>query len=210
MPPWASINDESGKITGLFVALVKELSQRTSYDINITLAPFSRVDKELESGRQDCTMLVANADRSKFIVKGEMIFMHNIGIVARKGIKLNSYHDLNTIKVSVIRGLLFSHQFDNDNRIQKEFNTDYMIGLRKMSRQRIDAVAGAIETIRYLAKKEGLLNHLGDDLTLSALPILLQCSKKSAHLSSMKKLNKAIKAMRADGTIMNIKKEYYQ
>ena len=55
--PWA-YRDVSGiGYSGIFPDLVREMERRTGYEIVITLTPYARIDRELESHRQDCTMI---------------------------------------------------------------------------------------------------------------------------------------------------------
>ncbi|MFT7560415.1 MAG: polar amino acid transport system substrate-binding protein [Flavobacteriales bacterium] len=207
--PWASINPETGEPEGVFPLVVREFEKRSGHKINITLTPFARIQRELESGRQDCTILVTNAELARVTEQGKLLSHHAIGVIARKGLVLSSYDDLNPLTISVLRGSNVSAKFDNDSSLKKEFDTNYSIGLRKLSHNRLDAIFGAIPTIRYLAAQEGYSDLLGDDLVLEDVPLLLQCSKRSPNLKLMPLFNQAISDMHKDGTIAKIKKDYY-
>lgn len=207
--PWASINPANGEAVGVFPAVVRELERRTGHKIAMALHPFVRIDHELESGGQDCTIIVWSDHREPFVEKGELVASHVIGVVARKGVPLKSYEDLRSLNISVLRGLSLSPRFDSDAGIKKYFDTDYATGIRKIAHNRLDAVAGAIPTILFLARQDGLSAYLGDQLVLGEVPLVLQCSKKSPNLDVMPDLNKAIQDMRNDGTIERINKENY-
>ncbi len=208
--PWASYDSEQEKVIGFFADVIKELEQRTKHNIEITLAPFARIDREFESGRQDCTILVTSDKRSLLVDQGATVFYHKIGVIAKKGISLNVYEDLHSLRISVVRGLVNFHpDFDDDENIKKEYDTDYVMGLRKLSRGRIDGIAGAIETIMYLARENGLTDYLGDRLPLLSIPVALQCSKQSKNIHLMRGLSKAIEEMHKDGTLGSIQKKYY-
>lgn len=207
--PWASINPDTGEPEGVFPLVVSEFEKRLGHKIDITLTPFARIHRELESGRQDCTILVSNSDLERAAVQGELLSYHAIGVIARKGITLNDYDDLRPLTISVLRGSNVSPRFDNDSTLKKEFDTNYSIGLRKLSHKRLDAIFGAIPTIRFLASQEGFSDYLGEDLVLEDVPLLLQCSKKSANLDVMMDLNQVILDMHEDGTIDKIKEDYF-
>lgn len=209
--PWASIEPNSGKAVGAFPDMLDELQRRTGHTMKISLQPFARIENELESGVQDCTIIIWNEPRARVVEKGEAVYFHEMGIIARRGIPLRSYEDLRPLSVSVLRGLSFDARFDGDGLIRKEFDASYLIGLRKLSHGRVDAVAGAILTLQQLAKEEGLEEYLGDYLLMGRIDLVLQCSKKSPNLDVMPEFNKAIRNMRADGTLQAIfrKNKYY-
>lgn len=205
--PWAFIDKDSGRSLGVFPAVVSELERRTGFHIRQSYEPFARIDHELETGSQDCTILVWSDSRSRIVEKGELVASHSMGVIARKGVRVASYDDLKGKTVSVLRGLSLEPRFDADPEIIKDFDSDYILGVRKLAHQRVDAVAGAVPTIQFLARQEGLEDFLGDRLMLVDTPLVLQCSKKSANLDLMPALNKAIRQMRGDGTIERIKSE---
>lgn len=205
--PWAYYDEQSQEFEGAFVEAVKELMRRTGYDISISLTPFARVDREMESGGHDCTILVPRSE--EIVVSGEFFSYHDIGLVPHKNITLNEYDDLRSLNISLLRGSAITERFDTDPELNKEYDTDYLIALRKLARQRVDAVAGALPTILYLAKKNNLDQHLGQAFKLTEIPLVFQCSRKSLYLDAMPAINRALEAMRADGTIDKIKADYY-
>lgn len=207
--PWASVDANTGDVVGVFADVIKEIEQRTGHKVEMTLTPFARIDRELESGQQDCTILVPGDSRKKFTQQGELLSYHTIGVIARPGVNLETYEDLKPLTISVLRGAPMSPQFDADTSLLKEFDTDYLIGIRKIAHKRLDAIAGAVSTIRFLAKQQGMAEHLGQQLALTEVPLLLQCSKKSPNIAIMPELNDAIRALKQDGTLRTIEEHYH-
>lgn len=203
--PWASTQD--GQMQGAFIEMVKEISARTGLETSISLTPFARVDRELETGGHDCTILIPRGEES--VVHGELVSYHQIGLIPRNGLTLNGYEDLSGKRISLLRGSAITPQFDADDSLDKVYDTDYLIALRKLGRARIDAIAGAIPTIRYLADQNGLSDTMGEPLTLADVPLIFQCSQKSTHLEAMPEINRAIQAMIEEGDIERIRQEYY-
>lgn len=205
--PWGWRDPDSGEIRGAFVEMVKELDARVDADLSITLTPFARVDRELELGGHDCTILIPRPE--EMVVQGEVVGEHDIGVIPAHGFALTEYSQLKGKKVAVLRGASITPRFDADMSFNKVYDTDYLMSLRKLARQRVDAVAGAIPTMRYLAETNGLDSSMGNPLKLSEVPLVLQCSRQSAHLDLLPALNRAIVEMKAEGVIERIKSEYY-
>lgn len=207
--PWASIDPEKHEAVGVFVDVVNELEKRSNRKISVSLQPFARIPHELEAGRADCTILIWDDKWSRFMEKGEVVSTHVFGVIARKGVPLKRFEDLHGLNVSVMRSLSLGERFDTDPDIKRQIDTDYLMGLNKLAHRRLDAVAGAIPTIRYLARQNRLDDHLGDQLTLSEVTLPLQCTKGSPELdATLTDLNKAIRAMHQDGFIESVKKKF--
>lgn len=206
--PWAYVDEKNGSYKGIFSDIVSELEKRTGYEIKITLTPYARINRELEAGRQDCTILIRGEQRDQITVLGSFVFDHPMGVIPKKSTNLKEYKDLYGLRVSVLRGLLLTQEFSNDNNFNKEYDTSYEIGLKKIQHDRLDAIAGAIPTIQFLAKKNNYEHLLGEPLVLSEEPIYLQCSKKSKNFDLIEGINKTLDVIRLDGTLDNILSQY--
>ncbi len=207
-PPWAWIDPANGRATGLFPALVADLGRRLGSPVSITLAPFARVPHDLQQGRADCTILVWNPAWSAFLLRGERVVSHHFGVIARKGVPLRGTGDLRGLRISVLRGLDLGRPLSGDPAIRVRHDTDYRTGLEMMRLGRLDAVAGALPTLRYLARQAGMEALLGETLPLATVPLPLQCAKTSPAIGRMPALNAAIAAMRRDGTIDHLSRDY--
>lgn len=206
--PWAYVDKDSNKYQGIFPDLVNEIEERTGHKINVTLMPYARINRELGAARQDCTMLISDAERDKITVRGELIFNHPMGVVGRSSLNLNSYDDLYGIRISLLRGSVISGRFNVDKALKKDYDTDYRISLQKIKHGRLDAIAGAIPTIQYLAKKNGLADMLGEPLELGSEPIYLHCAKGSKNIKYIDDINNAIRDIKLDSTLGSILNRY--
>ncbi len=209
--PWAYHDDQHNKYFGLFPSIISEIETRTGYKIKISLSDFSfaRIDRELRAGRQDCSVNISIVDDNRdFVIYGETLIEHHMGVVARKGLKLDEYSDLMGLSVSVNDKLFISESFYLDKGFRKEYDVDYLTGIEKLVHGRVDAVAGAIKTINELAKFRDFDGFLGQSLKLGLTPISLQCSKKSKKLYVVAEVNEAIKSMKIDGTMQKIVSKY--
>ncbi len=205
--PWASYNSETGEQQGAFIAIVDALSELTGLAIETTLTPFARVDRELESGAHDCTILVPRDE--SIVIHGELVADHAVGILSHKENPIDHYDDLHGQTISLLRGSSVSIEFDRDETIDKVYDTDYQIALRKLDRQRVAGVAGAIPTLRFLAEQNGISDMLAPALELTDIPLVFQCSRQSAHLKHMPELNAAIETLKQSGRMREIADLYH-
>lgn len=202
--PWADYDAATDKRSGVFPDLVDEIARRTGHSITQRFMPFARLERELEAGTEDCGIFIWSDGRDAIAKKGEIVYQFPVGVVARKDVPVQSYADLHAMTVSIIRGLSISPDFDNDPKIKKDFMTDYLNGLQELAHQRVDGIMGALWTIRFTAKKEGLDQFLGGELALASEPLALQCSKKSPNIDLMPEFDKALHDMKVDGTTAKI------
>lgn len=205
--PWAWSDSTTGEKRGVFPDLVRELERRTGHKIDMSLQPFVRINRELEAGARDCSIVVWVEDNARFLVAGELVSQHPMGVLARAGVKLTTYEDLRSMTISVLRGAPTDARFDSDHTLRKDFDNDYDQILRKISHNRVDAIAGAMPTIRYLAAQQGI--KLGDSIQLGEFPLVLQCAKSSSKLPLMEDFNKAIRELKNDGTLETILKNNF-
>lgn len=205
--PWAYTNPATGENEGAFVEIIKEVERRIQQPVNITITPFARVDRQLDSGEHDCTILVPLSEQQ--VIQGDIVSYHPIGFIARKGVQINHYDDIKDLRISVIRGAAISPAFDNDETLKKEFDTDYVMGLRKVARGRLDAIVGAIPTLQYLIEEENLQHQFEEPFAVTEIPLVFQCSRKSTNLDQMDKINAALLEIKSDGTLEKIRSRYY-
>lgn len=205
--PWAAYNPTSGDQEGAFLAIVDALSEVTGLAIETTLTPFARVDRELEAGTHDCTIVVPRDE--SLVIHGAKVADHDIGVLSHQDNAIRAYADLEGKTIALLRGSAISPRFDADQTIHKVYDTDYLMALRKLDRQRVAGVAGAIPTMKYLAKQNGLSDTLAPALKLTDIPLMLQCSRRSDQLEHMPALNAAVKALQDSGQLARIIDQYH-
>jgi polar amino acid transport system substrate-binding protein len=208
--PWAYFDAKENRYSGIFPDLVREIEKHSGHDIKITLTSYARINRELETGRQDCTMLITEKKRGEITNLGELVFNIPMGVIPNKNTTLTRYEDLSGLTISVLRSLNITDKFTQDNELKKEFDTGYEIGLRKMLHGRLDAIAGTIPTIKYLAKEKGMGELLGKPLLLRFNPIYLQCSKKSKNKQLISDINSAMKSIRESQVLNDVVSKYWE
>lgn len=208
--PWAYYDENTGLLEGVFPDVIEEFERRIGKNIKVSLSEyaFTRINRELKSGRQDCTMIVAGARRDEFTLRGEKVFDLPIGIIARKEIKVDDPDDLKYLKTSLLSILSTRKDLLGAELLDRQIDPTYEAGIKKLKHGRVDAIAGAIPTIKYLAVKYEIDGLLGSPYILANQPIYLQCSKGSKHLKLFDKMSDSIRGMREDGTLKSIVKKH--
>lgn len=203
--PWAyrSANNE---YFGVFPDLMREVEKRTGHRIIISLAPIvqRRIYRELESGRQDCAMTVAGEPRKTIKVVGDPVFDLPVGVIARKGVTLKSDEDLKDLSISILNLLSKNNKFMSAPDLHTVSSPDYISGLRKILHGRVDAIAGAIPTILYIAKANDMSGLLGEPFIMNIEPVVWQCSIDSYNLINMDEVNQEIKNIKQDKVLKKI------
>lgn len=207
--PWAFRDRATGALQGVFPEVVRELERRTGTVFAVSLIPYPRIAPEIESGAQDCAITAWYDRAALYAVKGEEVASHEIGIVPAKGFRLESYGDVRGMSVSMLPGLSFGEPFDSDSTVRKISDPDYLTGVRKAARHRVDGVAGAVASILEVARREGLERELGKPLVLSRVIVTLQFSKLSPHLWLKPALDATLSAMARNGSLQAIRDRHY-
>lgn len=204
--PWAYFDKERKVFSGIFPSLMKEIEIRTGYEIDYSVAPFgfSRINRELKSGRRDCTILIVQKNIIKDLLIGERLFFHQMGVVPKNNYELSGYEDLFGLKISVHKVLVNDYGILTEDEIHKDFDSSYEMGLEKIAHSRVDAVAGAISTIDFLARKNGYAENMGRPLILKSEPVRLQCSRDISDISVFENINKAIVDIKNSGRLQEI------
>lgn len=211
MAPWASVStQEPNKLIGILPELIEGITKRTGIVIKASIASYPRIYRELEVGRGDCTILNLKGKYSQLVVKGGVVLQLPFGVIANKQLGAINKYNLQGLRISFLRDGLF-HKGFSDERIlpkQKEYDTGYELGLKKIAHGRVNAIAGAIPTIQYFARESAVDHLLGSPLVLYFEPIYLQCSRHSSSLQYMEVINQAIQEMKEDTTLSKILKKY--
>ena len=195
--PWGYIN-ENGEFKGIFVDYSKELEKRSGIEFERSLAPYARVWRNLQNGKTDISFLIRSNDRDDIVEYVTKFITSSSVVVAKKGAKLKSYQDLKTLNIGVVRGVRLSKKFDEDSNLNKKEFRDYEILFHMFKEGRVDAVAGNIVSILYLAKESGIEDNLGDIYKLETIEAWVQISKKSKNKQIIPKIEKAAKSIKDD------------
>lgn len=211
LKPWAffSENTSASRLLGVMPDILSEFKRRSGYEIKERILPYARTELELERGSCDIAMMAWSDKRSTYAVKGTNFIPLDFGVIAKKGVNLRSYQDLKGLKISVAQGLSICPEFDADNELLKHLDKDNLTGIRKVHHQRADAVAGSILTLQYLIQQEGVHNSFGETIVLKKNDFSIAYSKQSQVVNNHKQLDAIFFAMKQDGIVGKIIKNWY-
>lgn len=206
--PWAKKNPDpqaSEPLVGILVDLLREFERRSGHRALMTLTPYARVERNLEQGDCDFSLMAWGDARAAYADKGTVFLPLEFGVRARKGVPVRHYDDLHRIVVGTPRGLKVDPRFDADPRIRKDLVLDYTLAIRKAAADRdAMAVAGSLSSIDHIIRKLKLQAEFGDILVLNTTHLTVAYSKKSAQPAAQAQVNAVFKTMVDDGTARRI------
>ena len=220
LPPFSFY--EKGQLKGIDIEVINELSKRLNLNIEIETLPWLRVINELKNGDLDSAFsLYYVEDRKSFITYLSIMHYDNLGLMTRND---NMFHyrkteDLYNKVIGKGNGVFVSSEFtkaEEEKRfIVEEINDTEMGNLKKLKANRIDAVIGVVETMKFYAKVLGYDNQLQilNEYIDSNRPGYFVVSNKSLLSNEeelLKKISKEISIIMTDGTYKAIKDKYTQ
>jgi polar amino acid transport system substrate-binding protein len=210
LDPWAKPNPDVGlrakeAHVGIIVDLLNEFEHRSGHGTVRTLTPYARVERDLQLGDTDFSIMAWGEARAAYANRGTAFVPLDFGVKARKGVRLRSYEDLRRIVVAAPRGLKVDPRFDLDPDVRKELLLDYTQAVRMtMADRDAKAVAGSLSSLAHIIHKLGLEAEFGDVLVLNTTYLTVAFSKKSPLLAAEAQVNAVFKTIVDDGTAKKI------
>jgi polar amino acid transport system substrate-binding protein len=176
----------------------------------VEIQPTKRLLATMIRGQKNCTILVDSPEVVESLDLVEPIgYKLSAGILPVAGVKLKDYSHLKNIKIAVPLGIIFDNRFHSDKTLAKVSTPLYINGIKLMQLGRVDAVAGAVSVLKFIAKQEGLGEHFFDHpLVFVESDLYLVCS---FHLSKNErnKLQQAVIKLRLSGQAQKIINSYF-
>ncbi len=176
-------NDENGKTTGLLFEMMNEIILESGLSAAHNTLPPNRLFNELNKTNQACSLLAGTSFiKEQFDLIESIGIRLSAGILPKSGIKLTSYESLQNISIAVPLGIHFHERFDNDESLNKMYPAKYLNAINMIKHNHVDAAAGAISSLLYIAKKEGMSkSDFGKPLNLVGFDIFLTCSRATTQ-----------------------------
>ncbi|MBC9248966.1 amino acid ABC transporter substrate-binding protein [Pseudomonas alcaligenes] len=208
---WPPFTDQRLANNGLAVDLVSTALQRAGYTTEYAEAPWARALYGLQQGDYDLLVAAWYSDeRTRYGLFSEPYLINRIRFLQhqRTHIRFDSLADLRPYNIAVVRGYSYSSDFDQDASLQKVPVLEFAMGARMLAAGRVQlAVEDELVAQHYLNRelsevKSGL-EFLPKPLSENGLHILVRRSHP-LHQQIVQDFNRAIAAMRADGSYARI------
>jgi len=199
-----------GEKTGALYDLLVAIRSTSGIGLPVVIQPAKRLLATMSRGKKNCTAVINSPDIIKsFDVIEPIGYKLAAGILPVAGIKLKKYSSLKKIKIAVPLGIVFDDKFHSDKTLNKVSTPKYINGIRMMKLGRVDAVAGAVSVLKFIAKQEGLSHHFFDDpLVFTESDLYLVCSFQLNN-NERDKLQQAVIKLRSSGKAQEIFNRYF-
>ena len=208
--PYGFVSEE-GKVTGVLYDLLEEIRATSGIGAAVEIQPANRLLATLIRGKKSCTVVIDSPDVVSSLDIVEPIgYQLTAGILPVAGVKLKDYSSLKGKIIAVPLGILFDEKFHADKSLNKLSTPQYMNAIKMMKLGRVDAVAGAISVLKYIAGQEGLNAQFFDQpLIFVESEFYLVCSFKLSK-NEREKLQQAVITLRSSGKTQEIFDSYFK
>lgn len=211
-PPYRIVSNAAAgpKFEGFYLEILKELAKREDLKLEFIEVPFKRALAMMENGQADIMVgpnRTLERERYMAYLNEEISRERKAFYVGKDGIPIKDYSALNSISIGVLRGSVYSDEFDHDSRLQKVETSKYELALNMVSKGRLDTVIipellgdYLIKENRYLLKKSSFF--------IKGRPSYIAISKKSSLILRKEHLELTLKQIKDDGSFQNIINRY--
>jgi ABC-type amino acid transport substrate-binding protein len=202
--------NQHGRASGILFEILDSIIVESGLELHNELVPAKRLELELLSKRNVCTLLadVFNI-KSRFDLVEPIGYEFRSGLLPKVSIKLDNYSSLKGKFLAVPKGIEFHERFDNDNELSKVTPPKFVNAIRMLKAGRVDAIAGSISVLMYLAQLEGMFNEdFGEPLILARNDVHLVCSK-AIDKEQRAKLKQAVVNLKLSGAIQKLLEKYF-
>lgn len=207
--PFYSSNLESG---GVVAELVQAAFLRGGHESSLNWYPWVRALRMVEYGAADVVMgAYYSKERAEIFNYSEPFFSIDVGFIALKSLGIEKYESLRSLEsysIGVIRGWVYTQEFDTADYLTKHILANQNISVRMLFAKRVEIVAASIPVFKHEAR---LVTTSKDQKTVVLRPLLdskplhLMFSKAIPNsLELVKNFNFGMASIRADGTFQKI------
>jgi hypothetical protein len=200
----------NGETTGVLYDILNEIMIESGIEqTNKVLSPM-RILATMTNQSNVCTLV---ADTPEVISKFDLIepigYKMSAGVLPRVGAKLLNYSSLKELTIAVPLGNYINEKFNNDNELTIVSSRNYINAIKLLKSGQVDAIAGAISTIMYIGKKEGMTTKdFEQPFLFSQNDIQLVCTNGLTK-KTREKLKDAVLKLKSNGEIQKILSGYF-
>ena len=207
-PPFMYVAAGAKAPSGVYPAVVTEISKRLGTSVALGGLPWSRVLQEIDRGRAGAAGLYKNEERAAKYDYSDPIFVERIAVFfsTKNPIEFKSIRDLYGKRIGLVRGWSYGDAFDlarkNNHLLVEETGADRN-NFMKLSLGRVDAVLAVVESgERLLEEGAGDFAYLKMAPTLLIRnPAYLAFSKKAGQQETLRLFNLELEKMAKDGSL---------
>lgn len=203
--------NKDGQVVGEHFDYLSAIEDDSNICINKFFLPYPRIWSSIKSGKHDGGIVFKSASRSFYVDYVALIRTVKTVVIPAKGIALNGYADLKSIRIGKVRGTHLSRDFDNDKTLSIVEVTTYEQAIKMLKLGRLNAVAGSALVLSYQLTKYNALNivDISKKVTLGEKEQWLQLTKNSVTSDKIEALRESIIRLKKAGTFDTIMDKYY-
>ena len=213
-PPY-TFTDENGKMTGYDIDVMEEIARRRNLDVEFIITPWDGIFLALESGKFDLlTNLSKTSEREQKYDFTDDYLISGAQIIVKKGrTDIKTLEDLKGKKVLICLGCNYQKiltDFDVKNEINAgNYEGSEVIALEEISNGKIDATIHDRLVAAFFNKKKGTeeIQTVGDIIEKTSVYFVFRKDQQAEEIN--KRVNKALEEMKADGTLSNLSKKWF-
>jgi len=206
--PYGFVTPE-GETTGVLYQILNEVMVLSTIGKHNNLVPFKRGLAKIRAKHNFCTIAAGTTESAELFDLVEPIgYQMSAGILPAKGIDLVDYDSLKNLRIAVPLGAYIEERFNSDTNLHKIIPSKFVNAMKMLKSGRIDAVAGTIPALTYIAKTQGMDERsFGKPLIYDPFDLYLLCSY-GIPTDVRYKLKKALKDLKAKGRVQQILERY--
>ncbi|QJQ22723.1 amino acid ABC transporter substrate-binding protein [Pseudomonas sp. SK] len=212
---WPPFTDAGMPGGGLATSIVTTALTRAGYTSEFEEVPWARALLGIGEGRYDVLINAWYNDSRERIGQFSSAYLNNrIRLLQRKGeaFRHERQSDLYPYSIAVVRGYAYSPEFDNDAQLRKVPVRNFSSAVRMLAAGRVDLAVEEEYVARYNLQREP--QAVRDAVMLVEPPLgentlhILVSLKHPEHARIVERFERAITAMKADGSYARLLRQY--
>ncbi len=213
-PPFTKGENGFAPTGGLAVEIQKEIFKRMEgVELELILFPWKRCLKEVKEGNIDGIIIGLKSSKRPYLVYPDELFPQRIVFFYSiethpDGIVWENLEDLSDYWIGVLGGSTYTNEFSNavkDGILKVDASKTAALAIKKLAKGRVDLVVSNESVANEIIKAEGF----GDILRVAEKPLrtrpyYMAFGDKSSATDLIPQVNKAIAAIKSDGTMKRI------
>jgi len=199
----------AGETTGVLYQILNEIMALSNVGELNNIVPFKRILAKIRAKHHFCSIAAGtDASAELFDLVEPVGYQMTPAILPIKGIDLVDYGSLKNIRIAVPLGAYIDEKFNNDTSLQKVAPSKFANAMKMLRSDRVDAVAGTMQALTYIAKTQGMdKSYFGKPLLYKPFSLYLLCSY-GISIDARGKLKKALVDLKANGRVQQILDSY--